>query len=51
MEWQRQLIISGTTRVVVNKALNTPHPELGGSSVRPTKKWGAQATEDGTSHG
>jgi predicted neuraminidase len=46
VEWQRQLLTSGTPRSIVNKALNTPHPELGGSSVRPTKKWVTQAAED-----
>jgi hypothetical protein len=46
MEWQRQLITVGTPRLLVNKALATPHPELGGASVRPSAKWAAQAAED-----
>jgi hypothetical protein len=34
------------TRSLVNKALKTPHPELGGHGVRPTDKWTAQGLED-----
>jgi len=34
------------TRTLVNKALKTPHPELGSRAIRPDPRWAAQAAED-----
>ncbi len=46
IDWQKQLITNGTPRTLVNKALNTPHPELGGKSIKADPHWTAQAAGD-----
>ena len=46
LTWQRQLVTRGTPRRLVDKALGTPHPELGPRSIRPLPRWTEQAAQD-----